>query len=212
LHAQTVLSITAESPGTVYPYRLRHVDGQRVPKLQFQAEPFLVALQKYHAFYRQTMRTYQLEDMFKALFSDALPEASEKEILRNTIPRWWIDLDIVTRDDVLKSEKPGFRLPRMTTGRQNVMTLVSFTSCWTALFSTERYFQLFQLNNIVRSCHYCNIKFDMNEFDWPLLTVEFNSLRGHRIDGIYEVGCYALTGSPAADPFYLAHCLASEYL
>jgi len=158
------------------------------------------------------VQTYQPEDTFEALFSDALPEASEEEILRNTIPRGWIDLDVVTRDDVLKSEKPGFRFPRMTTGEQNVKTLVSFTSCWTAPFSTERYFQLRQLNNIVRSCQLYNIKFDMSEFDWPLLTVEFNSLRGHRIDGIYEVGCNALTGSLAADPFYLAHCPASEYL
>jgi len=78
--------------------------------------------------FRRTIRTYPPGDRFEALFSDALPEAVEEEILRNTIPRGWIDMDVVTRDDALKSEKPGFRLPRMTTGEQNVQTLVSFTS------------------------------------------------------------------------------------
>jgi hypothetical protein len=27
----------------------------------------------------------------------------------------------------------------------------------------------------------------MEDVEWPLLTVEFNSLRGHQMDGIYEV-------------------------
>lgn len=27
----------------------------------------------------------------------------------------------------------------------------------------------------------------MEDIEWPLLTVEFNSLRGHQMDGIYEV-------------------------
>ena len=37
----------------------------------------------------------------------------------------------------------------------------------------------------------------MNEGDWPLLTVEFNSLRGHQMDGIYEVGCNTLMVLPS---------------
>jgi hypothetical protein len=27
----------------------------------------------------------------------------------------------------------------------------------------------------------------MEDVEWPLLTVEFNSLRGYQMDGIYEV-------------------------
>ena len=33
----------------------------------------------------------------------------------------------------------------------------------------------------------------MSGVNWPLLTVEFKSLRGRQMDGIYEVGCNALT-------------------
>jgi hypothetical protein len=192
----TILSITAELPSTAWPCRLRHVDGQTVPELQFQAEPFLVALKKLQSHqYGRKMQTYQPppENMFEALLSDAPSEPSEEEVLLRTIHSQWIDLHAVTRDNLLKFEIPGFRLPRMATGEQNVKTLVSFISCLIALCSTECYFQLGQLNDIVRLCQRFDLKFDMSEVDWPLLTVEFNSLRGHRMDGIYEVGCNPLT-------------------
>jgi hypothetical protein len=39
----------------------------------------------------------------------------------------------------------------------------------------------------------------MSLVDWPLLTVEFNSLHGYRMDGIYEVGYNALMVPPVAD-------------
>jgi hypothetical protein len=47
--------------------------------------------------------------------------------------------------------------------------------------------QLSQLNDIVRLCHRFNLAFKMDDFEWPLLAVEFNSLRGHQMDGVYEV-------------------------
>ena len=53
--------------------------------------------------------------------------------------------------------------------------------------------QLGQLNDIVRLCQRFGLGFDMSKIDWPLLTVEFNSLRGHRIGGINEVCRNALT-------------------
>ena len=65
--------------------------------------------------------------------------------------------------------------------------------CWKYLFSTDCHVQLGQLNDIVRLCQRFNLKFDMSEVDWLLLTVEFNSLRGHRMDGIYEVLYNSLT-------------------
>jgi len=46
----SILSITADLSSTVWPCRLRHVEGQAVPELQFQAEPFLVALRKLQAY------------------------------------------------------------------------------------------------------------------------------------------------------------------
>ena len=61
----------------------------------------------------------------------------------------------------------------------------------------ECYVQLGQLNDIVRLCQRFDLGFDMSEVDWPLLSVEFNSLRGHQINGIYEVGRNPLTAFPS---------------
>lgn len=47
--------------------------------------------------------------------------------------------------------------------------------------------QLSQLNDIVRLCHRFSLPFKMDDVEWPLLAVEFNSLRGHQMDGVYEV-------------------------
>jgi len=187
----SILRIIAELPSTAWPCRIRHVEGQTVPELQFQAEPFVIALRKLQDHqYGRKMQTYQPppEDMFEALISGAPSEPSEEEVLLRTIHSQWIDLHAATRDNLLKFETPGFKLPPMATGEQNVKSLVSCMSFWTALFSTEWYFQLGQLNDIVRLCQRFDLKFDMSEVDWPLLTVEFNSLRGHKMDGIYEVG------------------------
>jgi len=196
----SILSITAELPSRVWPCRLRHVEGQTVPELQFQAEPFLVALRKLQGHqYGRKMQTYQPppESMFKTLLSNTPPEPSDEEVLLRTIHSQWIDLHAATRDNLLKFEIPGFKLPQTATGEQRVKILVSFKSCWTALFSTEWHFQLGQLNDIVRLCQRFDLKFDMSEVDWPLLTVEFNSLRGHKTDGIYEVGRNTLTVFPS---------------
>ena len=126
-----ILSIIAELPSTAWPCRLRHVEGQTIPELQFQAEPFLVALKKLQSHqYGRRMQNYQPppENMFEALLSDAPSEPSEEEVLLRTIHSQWIDLHAVTRDNLLKFETPGFKLPRMATGEQNVKVLVSFMS------------------------------------------------------------------------------------
>ena len=105
----------------VWPCRLRHVEGQTVPELQFQAEPFLDALKKLQARqYGRKMQHYQPppQNMFEALLSD-------EEILLRTIHSQWIDLHAVTHDNLLKVETPGFKVPRMATGEQNVKILVS---------------------------------------------------------------------------------------
>ena len=194
-----MLNVTTELSSTAWPCRLRHVEGQAVPELQFQAEPFLAALKKLQAHqYGRIMQTYESpsENIFGALLAAALSEPSDEEILLRTIHSQWINLHAVTRENLLKFENPKFRLPRMATGEQNVKILVSFI-CWVPLFSAEGHVQLGQLNDIVRLCQRFDLKFDMSEIDWPLLTVEFKSLRGHRMDGIYEVRCNALTVLPS---------------
>jgi len=72
----------------------------------------------------------------------------------------------VTRDNLLKFETPGFQLPGMAVGEQEVQTLVCFVPCWRALLSTEYYFQLVQLNDIARLCQQFGLKCDMSEADW----------------------------------------------
>jgi hypothetical protein len=193
---EAILSITPELPSTAWPCRLRHVEGQTIPELQFQPDPFLAALKQLQAQqYGRRMQTYQPppENMFEALLSDAPSQPSEEEVLLKTIHSQWIGLHAVTRDNLLEFETSGFKLPRMAFGERNVQTLVSFNRCWAALFSTESCFQLGQLNDIVLLCQRFDLKFDMSEVDWPLLTVEFNSLRGHKMDGIYEVRYNVLT-------------------
>ena len=138
-----ILSIIGELPSTAWPCRLRHVEGQTIPELQFQAEPFLDVLKKlqYHQYGRK-MQTYQTppENMFGALLSGAPSKPTDDEILLGTIHSRWIDLFSVTRENLLKFETPGFKLPRMASGEQDVKVLVSFMSCRTALFLTELYF------------------------------------------------------------------------
>ena len=138
-----ILSIIAELPSTAWPCRLRHVEGQTIPELQFQAEPFLVALKKLQAHqYGRKMQTYQPppKNMFEPLLSDAPSEPSKQKIFLRTIYSQWIDLHAATRDNLLKFEMPGYKLPRMATGEQNVKVLVSFMFCYATLFSTESYF------------------------------------------------------------------------
>jgi len=189
-----ILNTITELPSTAWPCRLRHVEGQRVPELHFHADPFLVALKNLQAHqYGQRMQTYKppSENIFDALLSDALPDApsepSEEEVKLRTIHGEWIDLHAATRGNLLKFENPRFELPKKATGEQDVKNLVGILRSWAALLTTECRFQLGQLNDIVRLCQRFGLKFDMSEKDWPLLTVEFNSLRGHRMDGIYEV-------------------------
>ena len=138
-----ILSNAAELLSTAWPCRLRHVEGQTVPELQFQAEPFLDALKKLQARqYGRKMQTYQPppENMFKALLPDAQSDPSDKEILLRAIHSQWVDLHAFTRDNLLKFETPGFKLPQMATGEQNVKILVSAMSRWAALFQLDSIF------------------------------------------------------------------------
>ena len=134
----TILTIIAELLPTVLPCRLRHVKGQTVPKLQFQAEAFLVALKKLQDHqYGRMMQTYQ-DDIFEVPLPDVPP--GSMEIVLGTIHSQWIDLHASTRDNLLEFERPGFKLRRMATGEENVKILVSFVSRWTVPFTLNAMF------------------------------------------------------------------------
>ena len=145
----TILNTIAELPSTAWPCRLRHVEGQRVPELHFQADPFLSALKRlqYHK-YGEKMQTYEppSEDVFAALLSDApdAPDApsepSEEEVELRTIHREWIDLHANTHSNLLEFEDPSFHLPRQATGEQNVKNLVGLMRYPTVLLLSEPHF------------------------------------------------------------------------
>ena len=113
-----MLSTTAELPSTAWPCRFRHVEGQKCPVLQFQAEPFLVALKELQARqYSRKMQSYQPppEDMFEGpLLSDALSDPSDEAMLLRMIHSQWVSLHAVTRDNLLKFETPGFEFTSVT--------------------------------------------------------------------------------------------------
>ena len=55
-----ILTITTELPSPACPCRLRHVEGQTVPELHFQPDPFLAALKELQVHqYGQKMKTYK---------------------------------------------------------------------------------------------------------------------------------------------------------
>jgi len=123
--------MTTELRSTACPCRLRHVEGQNLPELRFQAEPFLVALKELQAHqYGRKMSTYQPapENVFEALRSDVLSEPSEEEVLHRTIYSKWIDMDDIICGNLLRFENPDFRLARMATGELDVKTLVSVSA------------------------------------------------------------------------------------
>ena len=121
-----ILSITADLPSTAWPCRIRHVEGQTVPKLQFQAKPFISALKKLRAHqYGRKVQTYPSP----AEIYDTPSVPSDEEILLRMIHRQWGDLHTVTRNNLLKFETPGFTLPPMARGEHDVKILVSFVSC-----------------------------------------------------------------------------------
>jgi hypothetical protein len=189
-----MLSYLAELPSTAWPCRLRHVEGQTLPKLTFHPDPFLDALKKFqNEKYGQKMKNYKppSEDTFASLLSDDqsdIPcEPSEEEVKLRTIHSEWIVLHAITRDNLLIFEDPDFKLRSTAEGEQDVKHLVGLIHFRVASPSIERHFQLGQLNDIVRLCQRFDLKFDTTGVEWPLLEVEFNSLRGQRMDGIYEV-------------------------
>ena len=81
------------------------------------------------------MQNYQPppDKRFEGHLSDAPSEPSDEENLLRTIYSQWIDLYPVTRDNLLKFETPGFKLPGTATGEENVKDLVSFMSCHSSI-------------------------------------------------------------------------------
>ena len=133
-----ILSTIADATSLIFPCRLRHVEGQTAPELQIQAEPFLKALDtlQRHKYGRKLQKHRPPRVNHEAHPFD---EPSDENTLLHRVYLQLCDLSSVTRGRLLEFEAPGFVLPRMATGEQNVKALVS--SCpATAPLSSEFYF------------------------------------------------------------------------
>ena len=127
--AVSVLNITA-GRSTAWPCRLRHVKGQKVPKLQFHAEPFLAALMELRTRrYGAKMKTYKPpSDDHVITLSGPPPQPSQEEVTLRVIRNQWRDLHALTCKNLMEFEAPEFELPQMASGEQDVKKLVSQTN------------------------------------------------------------------------------------
>jgi hypothetical protein len=135
------------------------------------------------------------DDPFADVLSDSVLENEEHigqdQELKHFIYRNWIDLHATTRDNLERFETPGYSLSSSAIGLEEVSKLVG---CGTVPQNfSEGFFvimQLAELNDIVRLCHRFKLPFDMEFPLWPLLTVEFNSLRDKKVEGIFEASSF----------------------
>ncbi|KAG8796745.1 hypothetical protein FRC17_007956, partial [Serendipita sp. 399] len=159
-----------ELPSTAWPCRLRHVPGQKIPELTFDDGPFvsgLKALQK--AQYGVRLKSYEppSDDSYDFMLQPETRVEEEDSTLKE-LHAQWADLHAATRQNLDKFERPGYILPNKARGHADVKALLGI------------------LNDIIRLCFRFKLPFQMHDVEWPLLTVEFNSLRNLQIDGIYE--------------------------
>ncbi|KAG8761521.1 hypothetical protein FRC14_002708 [Serendipita sp. 396] len=151
-----------EFPSTAWPCRIRHVEGQKEPELQYDQAPFLVALEKLRDWkYGAAMKQFEP------------PEFIDDDTPRDLVDgmnvwQWWMDLHPTSKDNLEQFESPHFQLEKSARGMEAVANL------------------LFQLNDIVRIYQRYGPVFGVGTTDWPLLTLEFPSLSGQKMQGIFE--------------------------
>ncbi|KLO16285.1 hypothetical protein SCHPADRAFT_901671 [Schizopora paradoxa] len=169
-------------PATAWPCRLLHVKGLREPCLTLDPKYFRSCIKELRAKgYGNMMKNYKPprdNDAYSALFDDPNAAVVSKGLTSNTIRdanekreifKNWNDLHTKTKENLLRFEQPNFTLPDEATGREDVIDLLAL------------------VNDIIRLCGRFNIKKPHNKPDkWPLLKVEFESLRDHNLDSDFE--------------------------
>ncbi|KAG8820618.1 hypothetical protein FRC19_008722 [Serendipita sp. 401] len=158
----TAILPSDEFPSTAWPCRVRHVEGQKEPELRYDQAPFLVALEKL----RQWKHGSTMQQFKPPLYID--DDTPEDLVDKMKIWQRWNDLHAKSKDNLECFEDPQFQLVKSARGTEAVMNL------------------LFQLNDIVRIYQRFGPIFGEDVTDWPLLTLEFPSLRGRKIQGIFE--------------------------
>ncbi|TDL23502.1 hypothetical protein BD410DRAFT_787351 [Rickenella mellea] len=173
LMGRTILP-SNELPSTAWPCRLRHVKGQLTPTLEVDTTAFQMGIAGLQARgYGKMMANYTppTDDPFAGILDDVpsttgIPNADEAHL--KVIYIHWVDLHPATRANLMRFETRGFYLPPKVEGEDAVRGLLN------------------DLNDVVRLCHRFRVPFNMSHTEWPLLSVEFDSLRHEEIDGVFE--------------------------
>jgi hypothetical protein len=172
------------------------VKGHTVPSLTFDPALFLLGLSQLQMYkYGQKMQSYTppKDDIFSAILDQSdcnstLDMRTAEDL--SVIYKCWCDLHRNTRQNLLRFEDTEFQLPSRADGEDAVRRLVSsFHGSFMQMIHLHT-IQLGELNDIVRLCYRFRLQFleePVDNMDWPLLEVEFDSFRNQTIEGTFEV-------------------------
>ncbi|KLO15087.1 hypothetical protein SCHPADRAFT_279938 [Schizopora paradoxa] len=167
-----------ELPETSWPCRVRHSPQTEHPFLDVNPALFLEALGTLQT---KKFGTKAREHTFSASVGSLEDNASEDEDKPRAPPpdlendpraiyEKLVDLQPKTRENLLRFEKENFVLRTHVEGLETIHEVLQ------------------ELNDIVRLCIRLEVPLDLNAEPhlWPLLTVEFLSLRNRRLEGVFE--------------------------
>ncbi|KAH7918876.1 hypothetical protein BV22DRAFT_1134271 [Leucogyrophana mollusca] len=164
-----------ELPSTAWPCRVRHVRGQAMPSLEIDAPYFqeaIVGLQsKKVGFMMKGYSPPGEKNLFSALFEDSQESniGTAAEItLKRELYKSWVDLHPKTKENLLKFEKNGYHIAEVASGEDHVVDLLA------------------QVNDIVRLCRRFDVSLPKRHTTWPLLKIEFETLRNEALEGEFE--------------------------
>ncbi|KLO16276.1 hypothetical protein SCHPADRAFT_938044 [Schizopora paradoxa] len=170
------------SDETSCPCRLSHIKGQQEPSLTIDLGYFQDCIESLRKKGFGTMMKGYEPPMNDCTFSALLDTPDDLLISEDTtsspfedsIEKWeifkiWNELRTRTKERLLQLEEPDFILPKEATGRGGVMKLLGL------------------VNDIIQLCHHFGIeKSQLTPESWPLLKLEFESLRDFDIDSKFE--------------------------
>ncbi|KAI5116359.1 hypothetical protein M0805_002395 [Coniferiporia weirii] len=169
-----------ELPSTAWPCRIRHVKGQTEPHLVLcpsNAAPIFQNGIK-------NLRTKLAEKGRYRRVGDTSRTAQTNDPAREDFEYIW-DYNVApaTKANWEIFKRPSFELPNEARGDDNVYKLLA------------------QMNDVVRLCRSFGVEIPVGGKNWPLITVEFDSLRDEHLDGVFEF--YDLPGMGEFTEYYL---------
>ncbi|KAI5115402.1 hypothetical protein M0805_001500 [Coniferiporia weirii] len=175
---------TDELPSTAWPCRIQHVQGQTEPHLVLYPpgatqifQEGIEALRSKLSFVEEDNDWWGTEDFLYGT------EHPGNEMTQGDVESIWKDVAPATRANWEIYKQPNFLLPTEARGDANVNKLLA------------------QMNDVVRLCRSFSVDFRAEGKNWPVLTVEFDSLRDEALDGQFEF--YDLPGMGESGESYL---------